>query len=105
VSPNLCALAIYLELVITSKKGLEGLMNVNVRMMMFVFFHKLGVFGDGHYCWLKGPINPLPMGIIPCSHHLSTYRIFAIRMNISRLWSNRYIISIILSFIGFLNNI
>jgi hypothetical protein len=60
VSPNLCALAIYLQLVFAFGNRLKVSMNVNAKMTMFVFFHKHEVLGEGHYHWLKG-INLLSM--------------------------------------------
>jgi len=49
-------------------------------MMMFVSIVERGFPGDGHYRWLRGPINPLPMELnrVPRSHHSSHSRFFAI---------------------------
>jgi hypothetical protein len=36
----------------------KGLKSANVKMMMSV---SIVEHGDGHYRWLRGPINPLPL--------------------------------------------
>jgi hypothetical protein len=49
-------------------------MDVNVRMMMFVFSHGLGALAMDR--WVKSQlVIDGTHGRIPCSHHLSIYRI------------------------------
>jgi hypothetical protein len=61
LSPNPHALAIYLEFIPirgAAPKSFEKCQceNDDVRLHC-----RTWVFGDGHYRWLRGPINPLPM--------------------------------------------
>jgi hypothetical protein len=61
LSPNPHALAIYLEFVPARGAAPERFEecqceNDNVRLHC-----RTWVPGDGHYCWLRGPINPLPI--------------------------------------------
>jgi hypothetical protein len=61
VLPNLHALAIYLGLVPTLGTKLERLDECQCEDDDVHFFGRTWVFDDGHYCWLKGSINALPM--------------------------------------------
>jgi hypothetical protein len=58
LSPNPHALAIYLEFVLAAQERFEECQceNDNVRLHC-----RTWVPGDGHYRWLRGPINPLAM--------------------------------------------
>jgi hypothetical protein len=61
MSPNPYALAIYLKLVHTFGNRLEKFDECQCEDDDFCCFLQTQVPGDGHYSWLKGSINPLPM--------------------------------------------
>jgi hypothetical protein len=72
---------------------------------MFVFFAELG-FSDGNYCWFKGPIKPLLM-------KQKVEYLFTPFVNSSSFYNYEDLLGfclgytnfIIISFIGFTNNI
>ncbi len=83
LSPNPHALAIYLEFVPArgaTPKRFENCQceDDNVRLHC-----RTWVPGDGHYCWLRGPINPLSM------EHRAEYLARTIRhiLDFLQLWS------------------
>jgi hypothetical protein len=61
LSPNPHALAIYLEFVLTCGAALERFKECQCEDDDVRFHCRTWVHGDGPYCWLRGPINPLPM--------------------------------------------
>jgi len=71
VSLNPHAFAIYLELVIIFVNKDGRFDECQCEDDDINIFLQTLVLGNGHYHWLKGPINSLLME--PCSHHSSTY--------------------------------
>jgi len=61
LSPNPRALAIYLEFVRTRGIALERFEECYYEDDDVRLYCRTWVPGDGHYRWLRGPINPLPM--------------------------------------------
>jgi hypothetical protein len=61
LSPNPHALAIYLEFVPACGAALEWFEECQCEDDDVRFHCRTWVPGDGHYRWLRGPINPLPM--------------------------------------------
>ncbi len=61
LSPNPHALAIYLEFVPTRGAAPERFEKCQCKDDDVCFHCRMWVPGDGHYCWLRGPINPLPL--------------------------------------------
>jgi len=61
LSPNPHALAIYLEFVLTRGAAPESFEECQCENDDVRFHCRTWVFGDGHYRWLQGPINPLSM--------------------------------------------
>jgi len=61
LSPNPHALAIYLEFVPPYGATLERFEECQCEDDNVRLHCRTWVPGDGHYCWLRGPINPLPM--------------------------------------------
>ncbi len=61
LSPNPHALAIYLEFVPTRGAAPERFEECQCKDDDVCFHCRMWVPGDGHYCWLRGPINPLPL--------------------------------------------
>jgi len=61
LSPNPHALAIYLEFVPTCGAAPERFEECPCEDDDVRFHCRTWVPGDGHYHWLRGPINPLPM--------------------------------------------
>ncbi len=81
LSPNSHALAIYLEFVPTCEAAPERFEECQCENDDVRLHCRIWVLGDGHYCWLRGPINPLFHGAsnwIPSSHHSSHFGIFAV---------------------------
>jgi hypothetical protein len=61
LSPNPHALAIYLEFVPARGAAPEGFKECQCEDDDVRFHCRTWVPGDGHYRWLRGPINPLSM--------------------------------------------
>jgi hypothetical protein len=61
LSPNPHALAIYLEFVPTRGTAPERFEECQCKDDDVRFHCRTSVPGDGHYRWLQGPINPLPL--------------------------------------------
>jgi hypothetical protein len=61
LSPNPHALAIYLEFVPARGAALERFEECQCEDDDVHLHCRTWVPGDGHYRWLRGPINPLPM--------------------------------------------
>jgi hypothetical protein len=61
VSPYFCALAIYLELVLAFENKAKRFNECQCEDDDVCFFPQTWLFNDRHYCWLKGPVNPLWM--------------------------------------------
>ncbi len=61
LSPNPHALAIYLEFVPAHGAAPERFKECQCEDDDVRFHYRMWVPGDGHYRWLRGPINPLPM--------------------------------------------
>jgi hypothetical protein len=61
LSPNPHALAIYLKFVPACGTALERFEECQCEDDDVRFHCRTWVPGDGHYRWLRGPINPLPM--------------------------------------------
>jgi hypothetical protein len=61
LSPNLHTLAIYLEFVPTRGVALESFEECQCEDDDVRPHYRTWVPGDGHYRWLRGPVNPLPM--------------------------------------------
>jgi hypothetical protein len=61
LSPNPHALAIYLEFVPTRGAVPERFEECQSEDDDVRLHCRMWVPGDGHYRWLRGPINPLPM--------------------------------------------
>jgi hypothetical protein len=61
LSLNPHALAIYLEFVPTRGVALERFEKCQCKDDDVCLHCQTWVLGDGHYRWLRGPINPLPM--------------------------------------------
>jgi hypothetical protein len=61
LSPNPHALVIYLEFVPPCGAALERFEECQCEDNNVRLHCRTWVPGDGHYCWLRGPINPLPM--------------------------------------------
>jgi hypothetical protein len=61
LSPNPHALAIYLKFVPAGGAVLERFEECQCEDDDVRFHCQTWVPGDGHYYWLRGPINPLPM--------------------------------------------
>jgi len=62
LSPNPHALAIYLEFVLAHGTASKRFEECQCEEDDDVCFHcRTWVPSDGHYRWLRGPINPLPM--------------------------------------------
>jgi hypothetical protein len=61
LSLNLHALAIYLEFVPSHGTTPERFEECQCEDDDVRLHYQTWVPGDGHYCWLRGPINPLPM--------------------------------------------
>jgi hypothetical protein len=61
LSPNPRALAIYLEFVPARGVGLKRFEECYYEDDDVRLYYRTWVPGDGHYHWLRGPINPLPM--------------------------------------------
>jgi hypothetical protein len=63
LSPNPHALVIYLEFVPTCGAAPERFEECQCENDDVRLHCRTWVFGDGHYHWLQGPINPLPWSI------------------------------------------
>jgi hypothetical protein len=61
LSPNPHALAIYLEFVLARGTALERFEECQCQDDDVRLHCRTWVPDDGHYRWLRGPINPLPM--------------------------------------------
>jgi hypothetical protein len=61
LSPNPHALAIYLDFVLARRAAPERFEECQCEDDDVRFHCRTWVPGDGHYHWLRGPINPLPM--------------------------------------------
>jgi hypothetical protein len=61
LSPNPHDLVIYLEFVPTCGAALERFEECHCENDDVRLHCRTWVPGDGHYCWLRGPINPLSM--------------------------------------------
>jgi hypothetical protein len=61
LSPNPHALAIYLEFVPACGATPERFEECQCEDDYVRLHSQTWVFGDGHYCWMRDPINPLPM--------------------------------------------
>jgi hypothetical protein len=61
LSPNPHALAIYLEFVLARRTTPERFEECQCENDDVRLHCRTWVPGDGHYRWLRGPINPLPM--------------------------------------------
>ncbi len=61
LSPNSHALAIYLEFVLAHGVVPERFEECQCEDDNVCLHYQTWVLGDGHYRWLQGPINPLPM--------------------------------------------
>ncbi len=61
LSPNPYALAIYLEFVLAHGAAPERFEECQCEDDDVRFHCRTWVFGDGHYHWLRGLINPLPL--------------------------------------------
>ncbi len=61
LSPNPCALAIYLEFVPARGAAPERFEECQCEDDDVRFHCRTWVPGDGHYRWLRGPINSLPL--------------------------------------------
>jgi hypothetical protein len=61
LSPNPRALAIYLEFVVARGAVRERFEECQYEDDDVHLHCRMWVPGDGHYRWLRGPINPLPM--------------------------------------------
>ncbi len=61
LSPNPCALAIYLEFVPARGATPERFEECQCENDDVRLHCRTWVPGDGHYRWLRGPINPLPL--------------------------------------------
>jgi len=61
LSPNPCALAIYLEFVPARGAAPERFEECQCEDDDVRLHCRTWVPGDGHYRWLRGPINPLPL--------------------------------------------
>ncbi len=59
--PNPHALAMYLEFVLARGATRERVEECQCEDDDVGLHYRTWVFSDGHYCWLRGPINPLPM--------------------------------------------
>jgi len=59
--PNPHALAIYLEFVLACGVAPERFEECQCEDDNVRFHYRTWVLGDGHYCWLRGLINPLSM--------------------------------------------
>jgi hypothetical protein len=80
--PNPHALAIYLEFVLARGAALERFEKCQCEDDDVRLHCQTWVPGDGHYLWLWGPINPLPM------EHRVEYLARTIRLilNFLQLW-------------------
>ncbi len=79
LSPNPHALAIYLEFVPARGAAPERFEECQCEDDDVRLHCRTWVPGDGHYRWLRGPINPLPPGAssrVPRSHHSPHPRFF-----------------------------
>ncbi len=83
LSPNPHALAIYLEFVLARGIALERFEKCQCEDDDVRLHYRMWVPGDGHYRWLRGPINPLPM------EHQAEYLACTIRriLDFLQLWS------------------
>jgi len=61
LSPNSHALAIYLEFVLACGAAPEMFEECQCEDDDVRLHCRTWVLGDGHYCWLRSPINPLSM--------------------------------------------
>ncbi len=61
LSPNPHALAIYLEFVPACGVAIEKFEKCQCENDDVRFHYRTWVPSDGHYCWLRGSINPLSM--------------------------------------------
>jgi len=61
LSPNPHALAIYLEFVLARGAAPERFEECQCEDDDVRLHYRTWVPGDGHYRWLQGPINPLPL--------------------------------------------
>jgi len=61
LSPNPHALAIYLEFVLAYGAAPKRFEECQCEVDDVHLHYRTWVPGDGHYRWLRGPINPLPM--------------------------------------------
>jgi hypothetical protein len=73
LSPNPHAITIYLEFAPTCGTTLERFEQCQCENDDVHFHCQTWVSDDGHYCWLRGPINPLSM------EHRAEYLIRTIR--------------------------
>jgi hypothetical protein len=105
VLPNRHTLATYLELVLALKTKLERFDECQCQDDD-IFFCRTWVPSDGHYCWLKGSINVLPMEQ-KVEYFVCTIRPLIEFLNYEDLlgFGLGYISSIVISFIGFISNI
>jgi hypothetical protein len=81
--PNPHALAIYLEFVLACGVAPERFEECQCEDDNVRFHYRTWVLGDGHYCWLRGLINPLSM------EHRAEYLACTIRriLEFLQLWS------------------
>jgi len=63
--PNPHALSIYLEFVLACGAAPESFEECQCEDDDVRFHYRTWVPGDGHYRWLRGPINPFPWSIEP----------------------------------------
>jgi len=61
LSPNPRALIIYLEFVLVRGAAPKWFEKCKCKDDDVCLHCRTWVFGDGHYRWLRGPINPLPL--------------------------------------------
>jgi hypothetical protein len=73
LSPNPHALAIYLEFVLARGTAPERFEECQCEDHDVRLHCRTWVLGDGHYRWLRGPINPLPL------EHRAEYLVRTIR--------------------------
>jgi len=79
--PNPHALTIYLKFVLACGAAPKRFEECQCEDDDVRFHCQTWVPGDGHYRWLRGPINPFFHGAssqIPSSHHSLHSRVFAI---------------------------
>jgi hypothetical protein len=61
LSLNSHALTIYLEFILARGAVLERFEECECENDDVHFHYRTWILGDGHYCWLRGVINPLSM--------------------------------------------